>query len=45
MICKIYYVFVSTCFESIEKHVARPKHAQHLQKQQLDSVVQKTCMF
>ncbi len=45
MICKIYYVFVSTCFKSIEKHVARPKHAQNLQKQQLDSVVQKTCMF
>jgi hypothetical protein len=36
---------VPTCFEKIEKHVAKPKHAQNLQKQQLDNVVQKTCMF
>jgi hypothetical protein len=45
MICKTHNVYLPTCFEKIEKHVAKPKHAQNLQKQKLDNVVQKTCMF
>jgi hypothetical protein len=45
MVCKICDIFVPTCFERIEKHLAGPKHVQNFRKQQLDNVVQKTCKF
>jgi hypothetical protein len=42
---KIDNVYLRNCFERIEKHVARPKCAQNLQKERLNNVAQKTCMF
>jgi hypothetical protein len=40
MICKICNVFVPTCFESIEKHITRPKHGQNLLKLQSNTMMQ-----
>jgi hypothetical protein len=39
MICKIFNIFVPTCFENIEKHITKLKHGAYVLKHQSNNVM------